>query len=893
MDEKQNDEQEKQPPPARGPGDSYRVVSDMNLDGRYEKSTLEMTYSELLSRSDGKLQVRLLLDEVEFVLSSEYVGNGVLEAQLNDGRRMALIRYSKTLSERFEEAEHEINKRLGRELSEDEKAQQHADGRAPKEVKLTYRCPNCGYPLDHQGDVCPKCVNVRARMWRILKYLVPYWKQAAVGLLLAFALTALGLAPANILRLLIDGPLDVPTILPQQDTSGLRAADQAELFASKKAYRLARENDVNPSVIDGSGKYRLITKNDIKKYLSHRDRFATAAAQELAYRQLVSYKVIEGTGPRGCITERDVEKYAAEVKELPAAPAARQLAFHLGVDLRAVEPRDADAQITKDDVVEASKAGRHRTVGVLVLALLGVFIVRSVLSFARRYLMGSLGAKVVHDIRSQLYRALQRLSLSFYEREHTGRIMSRVTSDTAELNSFVVSGLPNVIIYILTIIGIGTVMMVFHWKLALLTLLATPLMVVSTIVFARRMRVTYRRVKHKNASLFNVLSESISGVHVVRAFGQEAREVLAFEGKSAEFRQAVMGSVKLQSIFNPMMLLLTSLGMFVIYSYGGHLVVREELKLGVLVMFNAYMIQFYSPVIALAELTGMFQSAAVSAERVFGILDTPSQVADATNAKPLEKTSGSVALENVSFAYEKGETILKNINLDVKPGEIIGLVGQTGSGKSTLVKLVARFYDPTKGRMLLDGRDLREVRLTDLRRHIGMVLQDTFLFTGTLRDNIAYGRPEATDEEVILAARAANAHDFIMDMPDAYDTYTGERGVGLSGGERQRIAIARAILKDPAILILDEATSSVDTATEAMIQGALDHLMKGRTTIAIAHRLSTLKNANRLVVLDKGEIIEMGTHEELLAREGGIYRNLVEIQDLMSSSRVKQATPVT
>jgi ATP-binding cassette subfamily B protein len=296
------------------------------------------------------------------------------------------------------------------------------------------------------------------------------------------------------------------------------------------------------------------------------------------------------------------------------------------------------------------------------------------------------------------------------------------------------------------------------------------------------------------------------------------------------------------------------------------------------------MVQFYGPVQALTQLTNMFQSTAVSAERVFGILDTPSEVADSADAFTLEQVCGEVKFERVEFSYEKGERVLRNINIDVSPGEIIGLVGQTGSGKSTVVKLLARFYDPTRGRILLDAHDLREIRLADLRTHMGMVLQDTFLFTGSLRDNISYGVPGATNEEVIEAARAANAHDFIMDLPDAYDTYTGERGVGLSGGEKQRIAIARAILKDPAILILDEATSAVDTATEAMIQEALDNLMRGRTTFAIAHRLSTLKNADRLVVLQEGEIAEMGTHEELLSRPKGIYRDLVEIQDLLSGA---------
>jgi ATP-binding cassette subfamily B protein len=294
------------------------------------------------------------------------------------------------------------------------------------------------------------------------------------------------------------------------------------------------------------------------------------------------------------------------------------------------------------------------------------------------------------------------------------------------------------------------------------------------------------------------------------------------------------------------------------------------------------MVQFYAPVQALAQLTDVFQSTAVSAERVFGIMDTPREVADAENAQPLERARGHVVFENVDFSYEKGERVLRDFSLEVQPGEIIGLVGQTGSGKSTVVKLLARFYDPDRGRIILDGKELRRIRLRDLRAQMGMVLQETFLFTGSLRENIAYGRPEATSEEIIEAARAANAHEFIMEMPDAYDTYVGERGVGLSGGERQRIAIARAILKNPRILILDEATASVDTETEEKIQQALRRLIAGRTTFAIAHRLSTLKYANRLLVLDHGELVESGTHEELVEL-GGTYASLCEKQSKLSS----------
>jgi len=883
MENERQAEEENEPPPTPCAGLPYRISSDMNLDGRYEESVLELTETELRNICGDTVRLRISLDEVEFVLCTEFVGNGLLQAQLRDGRQIPVIRYSKTLSERFEEVEDEINAILGRELTDDEKEEQRGP-EAPAEGKLTYRCPNCGYPLKTQGDVCPKCVKVGSMMWRLVKYLKPYWKEATAGLVLALILTALALMPGLVVRSLIDGPLRLPEVQSEEDIAAARAGGPATLFADDKVRKLAAEQGIDPMVIEGTGQRAVVTKRDVDRYLDERTEFASPAVQKLAHEKLASPKVVKGTGENGAIIAEDVNTYAASTEALPASPATRRWAFHLGVDLHTVKGTGAGGQIRVDDVKEASKPVRYRFVAYLVGILLAVFMVRALLSVVRIYLMGSLGAKLIHDIRSHLYRALQRLSLSFYEREHTGRIMSRVTSDTSVLNTFVVSGFPNMLIYILTILGIGTVMIAFHWKLALLTLLATPLMTLATVLFAGKLRVTYRRIRYKNASVYKVVSEAISGISVVRAFGQEDREIHTFENESNQYREAVVDYVKLISFFSPAMVFLTAMGMLVIYSYGGYLVIRGDIELGMLVMFTTYMVQFYAPVQALTQLTDMFQSTAVSAERVFSILDSPSEVADSDTSVFLPEVKGNVVFENVEFCYEKGERVLRDISLDVKAGEIIGLVGATGSGKSTVVKLLARFYDPTRGRILLDGHDLREIRLRVLRRDIGMVLQETFLFTGTLRENISYGRPDATNDEIIEAARAANAHHFIMDLPDAYDTYVGERGVGLSGGERQRIAIARAILKDPAILILDEATSAVDTATEAMIQEALDRLMEGRTTFAIAHRLSTLKNASRLVVMDGGRVVEMGTHEELLSQKDGIYRNLVEIQDLLSDA---------
>jgi len=495
--------------------------------------------------------------------------------------------------------------------------------------------------------------------------------------------------------------------------------------------------------------------------------------------------------------------------------------------------------------------------------------------------MGMLGESVVFNLRQRLYRALQRLSLSYFDREHTGRIMARVLQDTRGIQQFIVTGLQSSLIYSLLVLAIPVVLFATNWRLAAVSLLPIPLVALLGRVFSDRFRTIYRTIRRRFASLSAAVSDTISGVRVVKSFAQEERELDDFDQKGRAHFNAHVAAIHARARFSPSVIFLMGLGTLAVWLYGGGLVIRGEaaggITLGTLFLFFSYMNMLYMPVQQLMQLTEIFQSSAASAERIFSIMDMPRDVADHDRARDLEHVRGHIVLENVSFKYEDGERVLKGINLEIRPGEMLGLVGQTGSGKSTLVSLICRFYDPDRGRILLDGVDLRDIKVKSLRQNIGMVLQETFLFEGTLRENIAYGKPDASDEEIIEAAKAANAHEFIMGLPDGYDTEVGERGVGLSGGEKQRIAIARAILKNPAILILDEATSAVDTATELSIQQAMDRLVKGRTTIAIAHRLSTLRNAGKLVVMDKGEIIEQGTHEELIAR-GGEYARLCRIQ---------------
>ncbi len=860
----------------------YRVTSDLDLDGNYQAVVLEITPCEIRTKGDGEVLRSVPRKDVEYVICKDLVGNGQLEAQLSNSQRLLLVRFTKTLSERFQAAEDEINQLLGNLLT-DELREEGQVADSPSEKQLTYRCPNCDYPLKHQGDVCPRCVNISSVLRRLSRYVRPYWKEGLLGLMLALLLAGIQMAPGILLQRLIDGPLRLPSIPSAVDIELLSELPVEERFEYPELADVADSHGIDPDCLWGQGEQGRITFADIERYLNDREHFADRSAQELAYENQL--RAAQFSNKSDGITTEEVERYLAGLEDVQVSAEARLWAFHLGADLHSIAEQPGSGSLTRNQIIESLRPTRVRQVGLLVAALLSAFVLRSIAIWARTNIMGGLGAKLMHDIRAHLYRALQRLSLSFYDSEHSGRIMSRVNEDTNVLRGFVANGLPQMIVHILTILVLCVVMISFHWKLALLTLLPLPLIVAGTYVFAHKAKNIHRRIRRKAANLLKTVNENVAGVYIVKSFAQEEREIDEFGTENRDHRDTTVESVKLLSIFQPSMIFLTGLGMLIIYSYGSYLVINGELSVGVLVMFNAFLTQFFAPIQQLSQLTDTFQRAAVSSERVFNIIDAPSDVADAEGAKTLSEVAGHVKFENVDFAYEKGERVLKNINIEVQPGEIIGLVGQTGSGKSTIVKLLARFYDPSKGRILVDGQALRELKTKDLRRNIGMVLQETFLFTGSLRENIAYGNPEAGLDQIIEAARAANAHGFIMDLPDAYDTEVGERGVGLSGGEKQRISIARAILKDPAILILDEATSAVDTATEAMIQEALDRLMKGRTTFAVAHRLSTLQNADRLVVLEKGEVMESGTHEELLQKEDGIYRTLVEIQDLLDGQR--------
>lgn len=524
------------------------------------------------------------------------------------------------------------------------------------------------------------------------------------------------------------------------------------------------------------------------------------------------------------------------------------------------------------------KQGNSRTFFLLVAAFLVTLAVKAVFQVLRGRNVAFLGMVISRDIRNSLFEKLQRLSLGFYDKRNVGSLMSRMTNDTGALYDVLVDGIPVVLNQALLLILIPAALLVLNWKIGLLAILPLPFVLFAVNRFRRRMNRVWSRYHHQNARLSGALNGILQGTRVVKAFHGENREVNRFNRRVRELTDSGYTAENSWATFFPFVILTMGLGLVVTWLVGGLGVLRGELSVGALIAFVALVQRLNEPLMMLQRLIDWSTRALTAAERVFEILDTPIEVPQAEDAVPMPEIKGKVVFENVHFGYDKTREVIHGLDLEVKPGEMIGIVGHSGSGKTTLINLILRFYDPTEGRITVDGVDLTKVDVEDFRRQFGVVLQESYLFPGSIRDNIAYGRPDASLDEVIAAATAANAHHFIVGFPDGYDTYVGERGQRLSGGERQRISIARAILHNPKVLILDEATASVDTETERMIQEAIDNLVEGRTVFAIAHRLSTLRQADRLVVMSDGKIAELGTHEELLALEDGIYRKLVDMQ---------------
>ena len=517
-----------------------------------------------------------------------------------------------------------------------------------------------------------------------------------------------------------------------------------------------------------------------------------------------------------------------------------------------------------------------------VLGLLGIRLLTSLFEIMGGFIRADVSSRTCKDIRTQLFQHVQYMPLQFYSKRQLGSLISRFTNDADRLEMFLVFGLPYMLRNVLMLVGTFVVCLFLSWKLTICALIPIPLIVFGGVLIWRRMRRIWPRWHAKWSQLSSHLNESISGIRVVKAFAQEDREAMRFNARNEELWSVSVTGERNWHVFYAVMNFVLSSGLFFIWYVGGIDIIHGELTLGILWAFTSYFSQLYQPLQFFSQINNFISRAFAGAERIFEILDTRSELSEDPDATPMPQMDGRVAFNDVTFGYDPGKPVLNDINIDVKPGEMIGLVGKSGVGKSTMINLICRFYDVNRGSVTIDEVDIQKIRLEDLRRHIGMVHQEVFLFDGTIAENIGYGKPGATLDEIVNAAIAAEAHEFIAAKPDGYDMKVGERGGQLSGGEKQRIAIARAILHDPKILILDEATSSLDSATEKKIQAAIARLVKGRTTFAIAHRLSTLRNADRLIVLDDGKVAEVGTHEELMDRKG-IFYNLVHTQQQTSA----------
>jgi len=720
------------------------ALADIDLSQRFGERWVILTKKRVLViERDGSVSFEIPFKKINSIEVREFAGSGSLVLEDLEGNFSEVVQFSKTQSREFVDLARQavgLLKANGNGNGKIKGIAKPLNGAEEFEsgVAEENRCPKCGRVLPRWTSVCPHCIEKKKVFRRLLGYMKPYWKVAAVSFGLTVAVSLLPLVPPMLLR-------------------------------------------------------------DLLNYLRY------------------------GTG---------------------------------GPQLLTTVP----------------------------ITLLLVYVGISATSALRTYTMGWLGEKIIYDMRTRVFRYLQMLSLSFYDRRRTGDMMSRVTNDSANVRQFLVYGSQQLIVDMITLLAIGVLLFTVDWRLAAVSLLPVPILVLGTTVFSKKIHGAYHRIWRTWARLNSVLADTIPGILVVKAFAQEDREVGKFSANNNELFRAEMRSYRLRSLFFPGMGLLMYFGAVFVYWRGGHMVANNALRLGDMVMFVSYLWMFYGPVQRLSQITDQVQVAATAAERIFEILDSRPDVEDARDAVELREVKGEIMIENVSFSYSPEKTVLKDINLRIEPGEMIGLAGASGSGKTTLAKLICRFYDPDEGRITIDGIDLRKIKQRSLREKIGVVLQEPFLFHGSIAENIAYGRPDATREEIIESAKAANAHEFIMRLPNGYDTEVGERGAKLSGGEKQRISIARAIINKPSIIILDEATSSVDTVTERMIQEALERLVKGRTTIAIAHRLSTLRNANKLVILDNGRIVEMGTHEELL-KKNGVYAKLVRMQSEIAKAR--------
>jgi len=521
--------------------------------------------------------------------------------------------------------------------------------------------------------------------------------------------------------------------------------------------------------------------------------------------------------------------------------------------------------------------GETSTLWILGVLMLGMYIIQL---FATQYRIkhtNIIGQKVLLSIRSHIFTHIQKLSFRFFDKRPAGSVLVRVTNDVNALQDLFTNGVVNLLMDIIQLAGIIVILLAINFKLGLAVMVTVPLMFFISTSLRKKIRFAWQEVRMKNSRINSHLNESIQGMKVTQAYVQEKNNIKFFEQMNDSNLKSWNSASAMNQAFGPIIEVTAALGTCILYWYGSHLIKNELFTVGLLVAYSTYMAHFWEPINRLGQLYSQLLIAMASSERIFEFIDEEPTVSEKQEAKPLPNIKGDVAFENIVFEYEPDRPALKNIAINVKAGQSIALVGHTGSGKSTIINLLCRFYDPVQGRVLIDGIDIRDVSLDSLRKQVGLVMQDTFIFSGTIRDNIRYGKLDATHDEIVKVAKAVNAHDFIMSLPDGYDTQVEERGNMLSMGQRQLLSFARALLSNPKILILDEATASIDTDTELKIQEALKVLLKGRTSFMIAHRLSTIRHADDIIVLDHGTIVEQGNHEQLMDKKG-VYHGLIKAQ---------------